>query len=58
MQAAPVIGVGEAAPGEPHLHVAYMQKLGTAPWEVYYDSNESGNYPHRYLPLVMKTYRY
>ena len=56
MQGAPVIGVGEPAPGEPHLHVAYMQRLGAAAWEVYYDSNESGNYPHRYLPLVMRAY--
>ena len=56
MWSAPVIGVGEPAPDEPHLHFAYMQKPGNAAWEVYYDSNESGNYPHRYLPLVMRAY--
>jgi len=56
MWSVPVIGVGEPAPGEPHLHVAYMQKLSASAWDVYYDSNESAKYRYHYLPLVMKAY--
>ena len=56
MWSAPVVGVGEPTPGEPHLHVAYMQKLSASAWDVYYDSNESAKYRYHYLPLVMKAY--
>ena len=53
MWSAPVIGVGEPTPGQPHLHIAYMQRLSAAAAEVYYDSNEK--YACRRLPLIMKT---
>ena len=49
------IGIGEPeAGGEQHLHVAYMQKLSSSAWDVYYDSNEWDRYPHVYMPLVMR----
>ena len=49
-----VVGVGELRPGEQHLHVAYMGKLSTGAWDVYYDSNERDQYKYIYLPLVMR----
>jgi hypothetical protein len=52
-----VIGVGKPEPGgEQPPHVAYMQKLSTGAWEVYYDSSEQerDRYAHLYLPLTMR----
>lgn len=35
------------------VHVVYLQQVG-GDWETYYDGNEYQNYPHVYLPLVMR----
>lgn len=35
------------------VHVVYLQRVG-GDWETYYDGNEYQNYPHVYLPLVMR----
>ncbi|MGQ9710276.1 MAG: hypothetical protein ACUVXE_07390 [Anaerolineae bacterium] len=38
------------------LHVVYLQNI-REDWETYYDGNEYQNYPHVYLPLVMRNAR-
>lgn len=35
------------------VHVVYLQQV-EGDWETYYDGNEYQNYPHIYLPLVMR----
>lgn len=35
------------------LHVAYVQQVGDD-WETYYDGGKYQNYPHVYLPLVLR----
>jgi len=48
------IGVGRPASDEQHMHLAYMQQLGTGGWDVYYDSNEVDQYFYVQLPVVLR----
>ena len=54
LRGAATIGIGQPASGEQHLHLAYMQQLGTGSWDVYYDSNEEDRYKYIRLPVVLR----
>jgi hypothetical protein len=62
----PAIGVGRSSGGafasvgeltsddEQHQHIVYMRNLSASAWDVYYDGDEWEDYPHAFMPVIMR----
>jgi hypothetical protein len=58
------IGVGRSPVGvsarelasddEQHQHIVYMRKLSESAWDIYYDGDEWEEYPHVFMPVIMR----